>query len=477
MGRHLLKIDASRLSRVGAASRNRRKAQLHSSVIGRTGRTSKHTADELMLERVGRAHFQYFVDYQNKDTGLILDRTKLNGPATIAGVGFALAAYGAASERKWISRAEAVAYTLRVLNVLWNVPQGEAAQGTNGYRGYFYHFLNPATGERATAPQFWNSELSSIDTALLMAGVRYARNFYLGKNEAEATIRSLCDKLYDRVEWSWLVRDNGLIGHGWSPEGGLIPSVYSGYSEAPLLYLLAMGSSTHPAPASSWDALLARPLMADYEGKPYVSMPGQPLFCYQFPHSFIDFRGIKDKLTRSLGFDYFENSKRATLAQHKYAIENPQGFRGYDKLNWGLTACDGPGDGTRVVDGVERSFSWYRERGCPVGHDDGTIAPTAAVSSLPFTPRIVLSTIRGWLKNRPELFSMHGFADAFNPTFSPDLPSGWVDPERIAIDQGPIVLMLENYRSNGIWKVMRRDAVLKRGLKKADFKGGWLGAR
>lgn len=212
-------------------------------------------ARELLMERLQRAHFQYFVDFQDKGTGLILDRTRLNGPATIAGVGFALPAYAAAATRHWIARSQAVEYTLKVLRCLWTVPQGDARSGVSGYRGFFYHFLNPRTGERATSPEFWNSELSSIDTALLMAGVRFARYFYLGRNAAEKEIRQLCDKLYERVEWNWLVREDGLIGHGWIPENGMIASVYSGYSEALLLYLLALGSPTHPAPAASWAAL------------------------------------------------------------------------------------------------------------------------------------------------------------------------------------------------------------------------------
>jgi hypothetical protein len=443
--------------------------------------TSRKMNDELLMERLERAHFQFFVDYQNKDTGLILDRTRLDGPATIAGVGFALPAYGAASTRSWISRDEAVAYTIKVLRVLWNVPQGDGASGTNGFRGFYYHFLNPKTGERAVSPQFWNSELSSIDTALLMAGVRFARNFYLKRNAAEKEIRELCDKIYERVEWDWLVHDDGQIGHGWTPETGLFTNVYSGYSEALLLYLLAMGSPTHPAPEASWKALQDHFKVVEYYGRPMISMPGTPLFCYQYPHCWVDFRGIKDSVNRRLGFDYFENSRRATTAQHQYACENPQRFRGYNKLSWGLTACDGPGDVTKVIDGKERQFFWYRERGAPDGADDGTIAPTAAMSSLPYNPRLVLATARKWLKDQPELFSMHGFADAYNPTFGdpakPESLSGWVDPERIAIDQGPVVLMFENYRSGLIWTVMKRDPVLLRALRKAGFTGGWLKKR
>ncbi|MBL8083913.1 MAG: hypothetical protein JNN26_14940 [Candidatus Obscuribacter sp.] len=445
---------------------------------------SQH-AKELLLERVARAHFQYFLDYQDKDTGLILDRTREGGPATIAGVGFALPAYAAASRRHWISRGEAVSYTLKVLRLLWTVPQGEEAQGKSGYRGYFYHFLDPKTGERATAPRFWNSELSSIDTALLMAGVRFAAAFYAGQTPEETEIRQLADQLYNRVQWNWLLRPDGLIGHGWSPEQGMIESVYSGYSEALLLYLLALGSPTHAVPSQSWQALCRRYQTANYTGKKkgtFITMPGTPLFCYQFPHCFVDFRGIKDGVNRKLGFDYFENSRRATLAQHRYAVLNPENFLGYDHKNWGLTASDGPGDRTATVNGKERCFSWYRERGAPFGHDDGTIAPTAAMSSLPFAPGLVIKTARHWLKHRPELFSRHGFADAFNDSFTISASPGetasatctWVDPERIAIDQGPVVLMFENHRSGLIWRTMRRDPVLQRALEKADFRGGWL---
>ncbi len=445
---------------------------------------SQH-ANELLLERVARAHFQYFLDYQDRDTGLILDRTREDGPATIAGVGFALPAYAAASRRHWISRGEAIGYTLKVLRLLWAVPQGEEAHGRSGYRGFFYHFLDPKSGQRATAPRFWNSELSSIDTALLMAGVRFAAAFYKRDTPEEAEIRQLADQLYNRVEWSWLLRPDGLIGHGWSPEQGMIESVYSGYSEALLLYLLALGSPTDPVPDSSWQALCRHYQTANYTGKKqgtFITMPGTPLFCYQFPHCFVDFRGIKDDVNRELGFDYFENSRRATLAQHRYAVLNPENFVGYDHKNWGLTACDGPGHHKATVNGKERQFSWYRERGAPFGHDDGTIAPTAAMSSLPFAPKLVLKTASHWLKHRPELFSRHGFADAFNDSFriSP-APGGtssasatWVDQERIAIDQGPVVLMFENYRGGLIWQTMRRDPVLQRALKKAGFKGGWL---
>lgn len=432
--------------------------------------------NELLMESLSRAHFQYFVDYQNKSTGLILDRTRPGAPATIAGVGFALPAYAAASERNWISRQEALDYTLKVLRLLHDSPQGEAAQGVSGYRGFFYHFLDPNTGLRATAPQFWHSELSSIDTALLMAGVRFAAAYYRGRRAEEREIRRLAEALYERVEWNWLLRENGEIGHGWTPENGLIKSVYSGYSEALLLYILALGSKRYAVPAQSWQALCSRYITAD-KPKKHISMPGMPLFCYQYPHCFIDFRGIKDKANRQLGFDYFENSKRAVLAHHAYAVENKKGFVGYGPLQWGLTACDGPGPMPNPDEKTgSLEFRHYSERGI-TGFDDGTIAPTAALASLPFKPALVLRTARHWL-NKPGLYSLHGFADAFNASYG--IASGqeknqpWIADDRLAIDQGPVVLMFENHRSDFVWRHTRRDPVLRKALTKAGFKGGWL---
>ncbi|MBS2002552.1 MAG: Tat pathway signal protein [Cyanobacteria bacterium SZAS LIN-5] len=438
-------------------------------------RKSHRVRDEAVLERVQRATFQWFVDCQNHDTGLIWDRSRPGCPATIAGVGFALTVYPVAVRRGWINRDNAVAYAVKVLRVLANAPQGEGKSGYSGHRGFFYHFLDPATGLRATAPQFWDSELSTIDTALLMAGVSFARTYFSKRNGLEKEIRSLCTALLERVEWSWMIRADKKIHHGWTPENGIIPHVYGGYSEALLLYLQALAPKNRPAPAECWTSLLDGVKAERFGGKPYIAMPGTPLFCYQYPHCWIDFRGIADDTNRRLGFDYFQNSVRATKAQHRYSVDNPNGWRGYDELDWGLTACDGPGNETRVVDNRERTFRGYSERGCPRGFDDGTLAPTAAISSIVYTPRRSLRTMRFWLKHRPEIFSeMTGFADAFNPTFDTTRPSGWVGSDRVAIDQGPIILMIENYRSGFVWEVMRKDRSLRRALRRAGFKGGWL---
>lgn len=437
---------------------------------------------EALVDYVGYRHFKYFQNNQHKDTGMILDRSNPKGPASVASVGFALAAYACAAEAGWVSYRESLSYATKTLTTLAKAPQADAPEGMSGYRGFFYHFVDPATGARATAPKFWNSELSTIDTALLMAGVRFAANYFRGRGKTETTIRRLADELYKRVEWDWMIRDQDgkqLVLHGWTPEAGIIPHVYEGYSEALLMYILAMGSPTHPAPASAWTSLFkdGRSKLVEKYGISYHAMPSEPLFCYQYPHCFIDFRGIFDPKAREQGFDWFENSRRMTYIHMRYAIDNPKRFRQYSRWDWGLTACDGPGGGPKQLpDGRTVDFRGYSERGAVTGFDDGTIAPTAAVSSLPFAPEIVLPTIEHWLRNRPEIMSDEGFYDAFNPTYPTEdsSPSGWIGHDRIGIDQGPVVLMLENWRSGLVWDVMRQDPFIRKGLEKAGFTGGWL---
>jgi hypothetical protein len=446
-------------------------------------------SDGTMLERIQMAHIRHFVELQHPVTGLSLDRSRSSSPASIAATGFALTAYPIAVERGWIKRDEAVTHALKVLRTLWQTPQGPGVCGVSGYRGFFYHFLDPATGFRTTTDNslWWNSELSSIDTALLMAGVLFAKNYFVSESVEETEIRDLADSLYRRVDWNWLKNDQDLISHGWTPEAGLITNAYRGLSEAHLLYLLALGSPTHAVPANSWQAYMGDAQAESQLGQCFVRCPGSPMFVYQFPHVWIDFLGIRDAVNRRLGFDYFENSKRATKAQHAYAIQNPFGWSGYDRYNWGITASDGPGDAELIIDGRNRIFWAYRERGAPDGNDDGTIAPTAAISSLVFAPQIVLATLRYWLKKRPEIFGVRGFADAFNLTFRRESldskltakanaasSTGWVDPETVSIDQGPILAMIENYRTGLVWRTMKNDAYLQEGLKRAGFTGGWL---
>jgi hypothetical protein len=438
---------------------------------------ARFASDAWLIEFAQRAHFEWFRRNQNPRTGLVKDRDKPKAPASVASTGFALAVYPIAASRGWITHEEALTYVSKTLRALSEAPQGPEREGNSGHWGMFYHFLDPDTATRAVAPKFWDSELSTIDTALLMAGVLFAASYFDGDDTHERGIRHMAETLYQRVEWNRFVNDKGLILHAWTPERGMWEPVYRGYSEALLLYILALGSPTHPAPAASWQAFIGDAKTVTHYGQEFIRMPGMPLFCYQYPQAFIDFRGITDSVGKRVGFDYHENARRASLAQHGYAVDNPLGMRNYSALDWGLTACDGPGDKKVEIGGREVQFRWYSERGGPDGFDDGTIAPTAALSAMPFVPQRTLATLRHWLSNRPELFDMDlGFVDAFNMTFDPTKNSGWVDSERIGIDQGPIVIMMENHMSGLVWSVMRKNVHLQRGLKAAGFSGGWLGS-
>jgi hypothetical protein len=336
-----------------------------------------------------------------------------------------------------------------------------------------------------TGHRYRDTELSSVDTALLLAGVLFCREYFAAADPAEAELRRIADALVDRVDWRWMQPRAPAIAMGWQPEHGFLDYDWIGYNEAMIVILLALGSPSPVAPAA-WDAWSAR--YAQTWGTSYGQLHLQfpPLFGHQYSHMWIDFRGIRDRFMRERDLDYFENSRRATLAQRGYAIANPGGWVGYGPDVWGLTACDGPGDLKLTVDGRERTFSGDTARG-PATNDDGTIAPTAMVSALPFAPEIVVSGIRE-LQRRwgAQIYGEYGFIDAFNPSFPVDAKpgtgrtvpgAGWVDVDYLGIDQGPIVGMIENHRTGLIWSTMRKSAYLRRGLARAGFTGGWLEER
>ncbi len=424
----------------------------------------KLTANETqMLDVIQKSHFEYFRQQSDPDTGLTKDRSTDASAASIAAVGFSLTAHPVAVSRGWISREEATDYTLKVLKNLSSTPQGSEATGVSGDHGFFYHFLDPKTGLRQGT-----NELSTIDTALLMSGVLFTKNYYDGNSPKEVQVRELADNLYKRVDWPWAVNSAGRLSMGWTPENGFISSDWQAYNEAQILLLLAMGSPTHPLPGSAWDQYMSTSKVVEMNGQP--SMEFGPMFGHQYTQVWMDYRGIKDATNQKLGFDYFENSRRAAIAQNQYAIANPMKWKGYSALDWGLTASDGPGDVVKIIDGTPVQFKSYNARGFPNAPDDGTIAPTAAAASLPFAPELVMPTLKNWYVNRPEIMGPLGFQDAFNPTFDGTKPSGWVDKETLGIDQGPILLMTENYRSGFVWSMMKNDQYLNSALKKAGFK-------
>jgi len=424
--------------------------------------------DDEDLTRLQITTLQYYLHETNPDNGLVRDKTADGTPSSIAAIGMSLATVPAVVERGVLRREFAAKVVRRRLRFLSELPQGPEPDAA-GYKGFFYHFLDMETGRRV-----WQCELSTIDSAFLFAGMLTAATYFDGDTAEEAEIRQMADALYRRADWNW-ARDGGAaVTHGWRPESAFIPHRWTGYDEALLLYILGLGSPTHPLPAESYAAYCSTYSWRQIYGTDLLY--SGPLFTHQLSHLWIDFRGIRDEFMRGRDCDYFENSRRATYLHQQYAIRNPRQFAGYGEHCWGLTACDGPGWTTRSVNGVQRQFFDYIARGAPDGPDDGTVAPWAVVASLPFAPEIVIPTIRHLATMDLGMHKRYGFKPSFNMTFAMEgSPTGWwVTPYHFGIDQGPVALMIENYRTGFIWQVMRRCPVIVAGLRRAGFCGGWL---
>jgi hypothetical protein len=321
----------------------------------------------------------------------------------------------------------------------------------------------------------WNCELSTVDSAFLVAGALTAAAYFDRDSEAEHEIRTLADELYRRADWQWAQNGGASVTHGWKPERGFLKYRWEGYDEALLLYVLGLGSPTHPLPDASYAAWLSTYAWKKFYDCEFVY--AGPLFIHQLSHVWIDFRGIQDKYMRNKGLDYFENSRRATCMQQRYAIQNPQEFAGYSECCWGITASDGPGPSTKTIDGVKRVFFGYEARGAPNGPDDGTLSPWAVIASLPFAPEIVLPTIRYFVNDiHLEQSEPYCFKASFNPSYpvKSGREVGWVSPCNYGLNQGPIVLMIENHRSGLLWRLMRQCPYIVAGLRRAGFSGGWL---
>lgn len=424
-------------------------------------------SDAALVERFQVAAFDYFLKHCNPTNGLVADTSRVGAPASIAVVGFALSCYPVAVERGWMAHAQAAARTLATLRFFWSSQQSEAGDAT-GYKGFYYHFLDMQSGRRA-----WQSELSLIDSTLLLAGMLTASVYFSADTPVEGEIRELAEALYRRVDWQWAQGGGATVRQGWKADSGFFHYGWEGYSEATILYVLGLASPTHPlSPAcyGAWTATYQWENIYDWE-----FLYAGPLFIHQFSHAWIDFNGIQDEFMREKGSDYFQNSCRATYVQREFAQRNPHEFKGYGADCWGISANEGPGFKTLTVDHTERRFFGYAARGIPYGPDDGTIAPCATLASLPFAPQIVLPVLRALCARYPQITQASRLPGGFNPTLPGDGPQGWVSEGHFGLDQGVIVLMIENYRSQLIWRLMRRCPYIVTGLRGAGFTGGWLG--
>lgn len=416
------------------------------------GSARSQISDAALLDTIQHTAYLYFWNEANPSNGLIKDRSASGAPCSIASTGFGLSAICIGVDHGWVSRSAARDRVLTTLKTFWYGPQG-SGDGYIGNYGLFYHFLDMTTATRT-----WNSELSTIDTGLLLAGIVDARQYFDGEDSLETVLRNFADSIYYRMNWN-LMR-NGYYGilMGWMPGTGFAGyGPWVGYNEASIMYILAMGSPNprYAVDSIGWASWVAGYTWNTYYGYSYVSFP--PLFGHQYSQCWLDLRAIADAYMKAKGITYFENSRRATLAQQAYCTANPGGFSGYSDTLWGITASDVPG--------VLHNGNTYMARGAPPNQDDdGTITPTAPISSIAFAPDSILPVIRNmWNNYRTQLWTQYGFRDAFN------LGVNWWDTDIIGIDQGPIIIMIENYLNQRVWNRFMQNPNILRGLQVAGF--------
>lgn len=402
-----------------------------------------------LLDTLQHTAFDFFWNEANPANGLIRDRNVPGSAfASIASVGFGLSGIPIGIDHGWVSRSAGAARVHRTLLTFYNGPQGSTSLGKLGYQGLFYHFLNINTATRWDT----NVELSSIDSGLLFAGMLDARMYFDSPGDTtEIAIRAMADSIEQRANWNFMRNLNPGIMMGWKPSFGFLGfGQWTGYNEGMILYLLALGTPSYAVPASAWNQWLSGYRYDTLYGYSFVTCP--PLFTHQYSHCWVDFRDIADIYMRAKGHDYFENSRRATLAQRNYCIANPLGMLAYSDSLWGLTAGDGP-------------FGYTARGAPPAQNDNGTITPTAAISSIPFTPNESIGFIHYmWNHYRPTVWGPYGWKDGFNPSIG-----NWVASDVIGIDQGPILMMIENYRTGKPWQRMMAHPSIQRGLSRAGF--------
>ncbi len=395
------------------------------------GQTELSQADDQLLEEIERASFLFFWEQADPRSGLVKDRAKVTAPDTgvvgnIAATGFGLTALCIGHKRGYVRLSEVQQRVLATLRFL--------SKKMPTHRGFFYHWANVTNGER-----MWDSEVSTIDTAILLCGVLCCRQYF-----AHEEIRFLAHEIFNHVEWTWVSEDTPLLSHGWMPEAGFLPYRWDYYSELLMLYLLGLGSYSHPLPAAAWDAW--KRTVFEYDGLRYIGSYS-PLFVHQYSQAWFDFRGKRDKYA-----DYFQNSVVCTEVHRRFCLTLAKRFPDYSDDLWGITASDSQNG--YVVWGGPPEF----------GPIDGTVVPSAAGGSLPFLPRPILRVLRN-LRSRygQRAWCRYGFVNAFNPL------KGWYDPYVIGIDTGITMLMAENLRTGFVWNIFMKNSEARHGLERAGF--------
>jgi hypothetical protein len=386
--------------------------------------------DDQFLNELEIANFNFFWEQASPKTGMVKDRCRVGTDdqgivASIAATGFGLTALCIGDQRGLVASSAALERVFTALRFLW--------KKLPNHRGFFYHFANINTGERV-----WDSEVSSVDTAILLCGILTCREHFRHREVAE-----LADLIFSRVDWTWLSEDTSLLPHGWTPEVGFLPSRWDYYSELMMMYLLGLGSSTHPLKDETWTAW--KRLTFEYDGLRYIGSFA-PLFVHQYSQAWFDFRGRRDRFA-----DYFQNSVIATDVHRRFCLELGKQYRDYSDDLWGITASD--------------SNQGYVIWGGPpaTGPIDGTVVPSAAGGSLPFQPQATLRVLKTIRSRHGAAWSKYGFVNAFNPL------TNWYDSDVIGIDTGITMLMAENLRTGFVWNTFMKTAEAQRGMRRAGL--------
>jgi hypothetical protein len=386
--------------------------------------------DDQLLDDIESSAFQFFWEQAGPNTGQVKDRALAAGNdsstvSSIAATGFGLTALCIGAQRGYQTSADISARVNATLSFLLNTMPN--------VNGFFYHFVDMTTGARAL-----DSELSSIDTAILLCGVLTCRQYF-----QDAQIQSLATQLYEQVNWAWMLNGGTTLSQGWTPENGFLPTRWDTYSELMMLYLLAMGSPTYPIPASSWQAW-SRPSLT-YQGLTYIT-PAAPLFVHQYSHAWFDFRNKRDAFA-----DYFQNSVTATEAHRLFCISFASQFSDYSGDVWGITSSDS----------VNGYVAWGGPP--PLGPIDGSVVPCATGGSLPFFYTDCIQVLR-WIRGHyPAAWQLYGFVDAFNPL------TGWYDSDVLGIDLGIMTLMAENERTGLVWETFMKNPEAQNAMSLAGF--------
>src|SRR5262250_2907440 len=397
-----------------------------------TGRLPFSKTDEELLNQIEQATFKYFWTQAHPETGMVLDRCDAFNPVTndlgsIAATGFGLTALCIGAKRGYVSHAAAEARALNTLRFLWKkLPH---------HRGFFYHFANINTGER-----LWDSEVSSIDTSILLCGILTCRQYF-----PHSEISELALEIFNRVDWNWLSEDTPILPHGWTPEGGFLQYRWNDYSELMMLYLLGLGSATHALPPEAWNAW--KRIKFEYDGIRYIGSFA-PLFVHQYSQAWFDFREKRDRYA-----NYFQNSIVATEVHRRFCLELSRQFPDYSEDLWRITASDSQQHGYVVWGGPPAT-----------GPIDGTVVPSAAGGSLPFLPEPTMRVLQTIRNRYGSAWGRYGFVNAFNPI------KNWYDNGFVGIDTGITMLMAENARTGFVWNTFMKSIEAQRGMERAGFK-------